>query len=179
MNRTEKAELISELEGKLKNAKVALLTSVQGLTVAQATQFRRELRGVEGECRVAKNTLALRALQNTEYAAVERWLDGPTALVLGYDDPVAVAKIVAKWAETEATKFSIKGGIYEGQLLEPKNIVALAKTPSKNVLRAQLLGLLQAPAGRLVRLLAEPGTQLARLLRARKDSLGPEGGSDA
>ena len=179
MNRTEKAELISELEGKLKNAKVALLAKIQGLTVAKTTQFRRELRNVDGECRVAKNTLTRRALQQTAYGAVEQWLEGPTALVLGYDDPVAVTKIVAKWAEAETEKFSIKGGIFEGQTLEPHNVVALAKTPSKDVLRAQLLGLLQAPASRLVRLLAEPGTQIARLLNARKDSLGPEGGSSA
>ncbi len=179
MNQAEKAELVSELEEKLKAAKVALLAKVQGLTVAKTNQFRRELRTVDGECRVAKNTLARRAVKQTAYTAVEQWLEGPTALILGYEDPVAVAKIVAKWADAETGKFSIKGGVFEGQVLEPKTVVALAKTPSKNVLRAQLLGLLLEPASRLVRLLAEPGTQLARLLDARENSLGPEGGSDA
>jgi large subunit ribosomal protein L10 len=177
VNRTEKGELVSELETKLKSAKAAFLAKYQGLTVAQTNQFRRELRAVAGECRMTKNTLARRALRQTAYVSAEQWLDGPTALVLGYEDALAVAKIVAKWAEAEAEKFSIKGGIVEGQVIGVQKVVALAKTPSKEVLRAHLLGVLQAPASRLVRLLAEPGAQLARLLGARKEALGPEGDS--
>ena len=174
MNRTEKVDFVSDLEAKLKSAKVALLARYQGLSVAQTNQLRRELRGVGGECKVTKNTLARRALAATEYGASEQFLDGQTALVLGYEDPVAVAKVIAKWAETAAEKFWIKGGMFEGQVLEPKAVVALSKTPSKDVLRAQLLGLLQAPATKLVRLLAEPGTQFARLMNSRMDNLGPD-----
>ncbi|MGH7819907.1 MAG: 50S ribosomal protein L10 [Candidatus Binatia bacterium] len=176
MNRNEKAELVGEIGTKLKSAKVALLAKYQGLTVAQTNQFRRELRQASGECQVAKNTLARRALDGTSFAPAERWLEGQTALVFGYDDPIAVAKIVARWAETESEKFWIKGGIFEGEVLEPKSVVALSKTPSKDVLRAQLLACLQAPAAKLVRLLVEPGAQLARLLAAREKSLG--GGGD-
>jgi large subunit ribosomal protein L10 len=177
VKRDEKAELVADLETKLKSAKVAVLTRYQGLTVAQTNRLRRELRGVNGEYRVTKNTLARRALANTNTASGEQWLDGQTALVLGYEDAVAVAKVVTKWAETETEKFWIKGGVLEGEMLEPKRVVALAKTPPKDVLRAQLLGVLQAPASRLVRLLAEPGAQLARLMQARGDSLG--GGEEA
>lgn len=174
MRREEKTELVAELGAKLKAAKVALLARYQGLTVAQTNQLRRELRRAGGECKVAKNTLAKRALADTPYQASERWLDGQTALVFGYEDPIAVAKVVAKWAESEATKFWIKGGVFEGELLEPKAVVALSRTPSKEALRAQLLGVLQAPAQQLVRLLAEPGAEFARLMSSRKDQLGPE-----
>lgn len=174
MKRQEKEELVADLGKKLAAAQVAVLATYRGLTVAQTNRFRRELRGVGGECKVTKNTLARRAIAGTPYEGSERWLDGQTALVIGYEDPIAVTKIVAKWAETEAEKFSIKGGIFEGEALEPKAVVALSKTPSKEVLRAQLLGVLQAPAQQLVRLLAEPGSQFARLMNSRKDKLGPE-----
>lgn len=174
MKRAEKAELVAELGEKLKSARVAVLTRYQGFTVAQANQFRRELRSVGGECKVAKNTLAKRAFEGTPYRGTERWLDGQTALVMGYEDPIAVTKVVAKWSEIDAEKFAIKGGLFEGEVLDPSAVVALSKTPSKEVLRAQLLGVLQAPAQKLVRLLAEPGAQFARLMNSRKDELGPE-----
>lgn len=174
MNRTEKTNFVSGLEAKLKTAKLALLARYRGLSVAQTNQLRRELRGVGGECKVTKNTLARRAVASTDYRGVERWLEGQTALVLGYEDPVAVAKVITKWAETEGEKFWIKGGVFEGQVLEPKAVVALSKTPSKDVLRAQLLAVLLAPATELVRLLAEPGTQLARVMNSRKDQLEPQ-----
>jgi large subunit ribosomal protein L10 len=174
VKKQEKAELVTVLGEKLKAAQVAVLASYRGLTVAQTNRFRRELRGVGGECKVTKNTLTRRAIAGTPYEASERWLEGQTALVIGYEDPIAVTKIVAKWAETEAEKFSIKGGVFEGEVLEPKSVIALSKTPSKEALRSQLLGVLQAPAQQLVRLLAEPGSQFARLMNSRKDKLGPE-----
>jgi large subunit ribosomal protein L10 len=177
VRREEKTELVAELGEKLRAAKVALLARYQGLTVTQTNQFRRELRSAGGECKVAKNTLAKRALAGTPYQESERWLEGQTALVFGYADPIAIAKIVARWAETETEKFWIKGGVFEGEVLEPKAVVTLSKTPSKEVLRARLLGVLQAPAGQLVRLLAEPGAQLARLMNSRKDQLGSDAGS--
>jgi large subunit ribosomal protein L10 len=177
VRRQEKTELVAELGEKLRAAKVALLARYQGLTVAQTNQLRRELRSAGGECKVTKNTLAKRALADMPYQASERWLEGQTALVFGYEDPIAITKIVAKWAETETEKFWIKGGVFEGEVLEPKAVVALSKVPSKEALRARLLGVLQAPAGQLVRLLAEPGAQLARLMSSRKDQLGPDAGS--
>jgi large subunit ribosomal protein L10 len=177
VRREEKSELVAELGEKLRTAKVALLARYQGLTVTQTNRLRRELRSAGGECKVAKNTLAKRALADTPYQASARWLEGQTALVFGYEDPIAIAKVVAKWAETEVEKFWIKGGVFEGEVLEPKAVVALSKTPSKEALRAQLLGVLQAPAQQLVRLLAEPGAQLARLMNSRKDQLGPDAGS--
>jgi len=179
VRRDEKAQLVVELGEKLKAAKVAVLARSVGLTVAQTNQLRRELRGAGGECKVTKNTLAKRAIASTPYQGADRWLDGQTALVFGYEDPIAVTKVVAKWADSAAEKFTIKGGVFEGELLEPPAVVALSKTPSKEALRAQLLGVLQAPAQKLVRLLAEPGAQLARLMNSRKDQLGPDGGASS
>ena len=171
MNHQEKVDVVSELSEKFKSAKLALLTTYQGLTVAKTNQLRRELRGAAGDCQVTKNTLTRRAIQDTAFAGADRWLDGQTTLVFGFEDPIAVAKIVARWADAETGKFAIKGGVFEGEVLDPNAVVALSKTPSKEVLRAQLLGVLQAPAGRLVRTLAESGAQLARLLAARAEAL--------
>jgi large subunit ribosomal protein L10 len=83
VRREEKSELVAEIGEKLRAAKVALLARYQGLTVTQTNRFRRELRSAGGECKVAKNTLAKRALADTPYQASERWLDGQTALVFG------------------------------------------------------------------------------------------------
>lgn len=171
MNQQEKVDIVSELAEKFKSAKLALLASYQGLTVAKTNALRREIRSAAGDCLVTKNTLTKRAIQDTAFAGADRWLEGQTTLVFGFEDPIAVARIVARWAEVETGKFAIKGGVFEGEVLEPSAVVALSKTPSKEVLRAQLLGVLQAPAGRLVRTLAESGAQLARLLAARGEAL--------
>lgn len=171
MKRSEKAAVVAELGEKLRLAKLAVFTRTKGLTVAEANRLRRELREVRGECRVTKNTLARRAVRGTPYAPVERWLEGQTALVLGYDDPIAVAKVLARWADSDAEKFAIKGGMVEGEVLEAPAVVELAKTPPREVLRAKLLGLLQAPAARLVRLFAEPAARLVRGLAAREGQL--------
>ena len=179
MNRTQKAELVGELETKLKTAKVAVLAWQSGLSVIQANRLRREIREAGGETRVAKNTLTRRAVSEGPASAVEKWLEGQTTLFFGYDDPVAVTKIVARWAEEQSEKLSIKGGLFEGEVVESGSVVALSKTPPMDVLRAKLLGLLQAPAGKLVRLLAEPGSQLARALAAREKTLGGSGGSES
>jgi large subunit ribosomal protein L10 len=176
VRREQKAEQVAELEEKLRAARVTVLARYQGLTVAQTNQLRRELRSVGGECRVTKNTLARRAFAASPVPALEQWLEGQTTLVIGTDDPIAVTKVVAKWADSEAEKFTIKGGVFEGETLDVGAVVALSKMPSKDVLRAQLLGVLQAPAQQLVRLLAAPGSQFARLMNARKDKLGPESG---
>lgn len=171
MKRSEKAELVSDFENQLKVATVAVLTRYDRLTVAQVDRLRREVRNAQGECRVAKNTLARRALSQSTYAGAKDLLVGPTSFVFGFEDPIALTKVIAKWAETESEKFSIKGGLFEGAVLEPARIVALSRTPSKDILRAKLLGVLQAPAATLVRLIAEPGARFARLLASRKESL--------
>ena len=173
MDRAQKREQVAELKQVFSDTEVVVVTRNLGLSVAQSTKLRNEMREAGARYKVTKNTLARRAIASTPYQASERWLDGQTALVFGYEDPIAVTKVVAKWAEVEAEKFAIKGGFFEGELLESKAVVALSKTPSKEALRAQLLGVLQAPAQKLVRLLAEPGAQFARLMSSRKDALGP------
>jgi large subunit ribosomal protein L10 len=163
VNRDGKAALVTELQDRFKQAAVALLASPNGLTVAEVTKLRRALRAVNGEFKVAKNTLARIAVQDTRFEPIADLLKGVNAFVFGYGDPIAVTKVLVKFAE-ENNKVSIRGGVFEGNALAPEAVDALAKLPSREVLIAQLLGLLQAPASQLLRTINEPGARVARLL---------------
>ncbi|HVO26038.1 MAG TPA: 50S ribosomal protein L10 [Candidatus Margulisiibacteriota bacterium] len=170
MNREEKAANVAALHERFKQAKVTLLATSQGLSVAKVQQLRRAVKQAGGEYKVAKNTFARRALKETAYAKLEALLEGPTGLVFGYADPVAVAKVLVKFAE-ENEKLSIKAGFLDDRVLEPAAVTALAKMPSREVLLAQLLGLLQAPAAQLLRTMQEPGARLVRLMGRVRDRL--------
>jgi large subunit ribosomal protein L10 len=172
MRRAEKIESVATIESELGRATVAVLAEYRGLTAGEMNRLRRAVREAKGRCRVAKNTLAKRAASTSRYEKVAPMLQGPLALILGFDDPVAVAKLAVKFAD-ELPKLEIKGAILDGQILPPAEVKALATLPSREVLLAQLLGLLQAPAGRLLRTLNEPAASLARLV----DQIGKRAGA--
>jgi len=170
VNREEKAAAVAVLNERFKRATVTLLATSNGLSVAKMQQLRRALKQAGGEYKVAKNTFARRALKETAYAKLEELLEGPTGLVFGYSDPVAVTKVLVKFAE-DNEKLSIKAGVLGDRLLEPAAVNALAKLPSREVLMAQLLGLLQAPASQLLRTIQEPGARLVRLMGRVRDRM--------
>lgn len=170
MNREEKAAAVADLQGRFKQAKVTLLATSNGLSVAKMQQLRRALKQVGGEYKVAKNTFTRRAIENTAYKRLEGMLEGPTGLVFGYADPVAVAKVLVKFAE-DNDKLSIKGAVLDEEVLEPATISELAKLPAREVLLAMLLGVFQAPATQLLRTMQEPGASMARLLDRVREGL--------
>ena len=170
MNREEKAVAVATLHERFKQATVTLLATSNGLSVAKMQELRRALKQAGGEYKVAKNTFARRALKETAYAKLEGLLEGPTGLVFGYADPVAVTKVLVKFAE-DNEKLSIKAGVLSERVLEPAAVTALAKLPSRDVLMAQLLGLLQAPASQLLRTIQEPGARLVRLMGQVRDRM--------
>ncbi|MGH7949493.1 MAG: 50S ribosomal protein L10 [Candidatus Binataceae bacterium] len=163
MRRDQKSAVVAQLNERLRRAKMALLSEYRGITVAESTDLRRRLRAARGEMRVAKNTLIRRAIKGTRFENLEPKLGGPVGLILSYDDPVEVAKTVASFREL-GDRFTVRCGVLEGQELGAAEIQALATLPPREVVLAQLLGLLQAPATRLVRLLNEPASSLARLI---------------
>lgn len=165
MTRDEKAAAISALQEQFNKATMTLVATTQGLNVGTMQKFRRELRRAGGEYKVAKNTLTRRALKETAFDRLEEVLSGPTGLVFAYGDPVAVTKVLVKFAE-DNEKVSVKAGVLDRKLLQEPEIKELAKLPSREVLLAMLLGLLQAPATQLLRTMQEPGAQLVRLLEA-------------
>lgn len=170
MDRREKERTVADLQERFGRATAAVLTEYKGLTVAELNALRRELREAAAEYLVAKNTLVELAIEGSPYLSLKDLLVGQNGLVFGYGDAVGLAKIVTRYAR-EHQKFTVKGGVTEGQFLVATRVDALAELPSREALRAQLLGLLSRPAGQLVGLLAAPASQLARVLDARKTQL--------
>ena len=177
MKRQEKEQQVADIQGLLSNVQTAVIAEYKGLTVDELNVLRRELREVAGEYRVAKNTLVALALEGTQHLSLKGLLKGQNGLVLGRGEPVDLAKVVTRYA-SENEKFVIKGGVTEGQFLDPSQMEALAKLPSRDALRAQLLGLLSKPATQLVGVLAAPASQLARVLDARREQGGDQSTAD-
>jgi large subunit ribosomal protein L10 len=159
----EKAETVAAVHARLKSATMAIVTEYRGLSVAQMTRLRREIRQASGEYQVIKNTMVRRALKDTAYGGLERLLKGPNGWVFAYEDPVMLSKALVKFAD-DNEKLTIKGGVLEGEFMDPAKVKVLAQMPSKPELQAKLLAMIQAPATQLVRLIQEPGARVARLL---------------
>ena len=167
----EKAETVAAVHEKFRHAKMAIATEYRGLSVGKMTQLRREIREVSGEYHVIKNTLVRRALKDTAYGDLERMLEGPNGWVFAYDDPVLLSKTLVKFVDANE-KMTIKGAMFEGELMDPARVKVLSQMPSKPELQATLLALMQAPATYLLRLIQEPGSQMVRLLDAAAKGKG-------
>ena len=170
MDRREKEQTVADLQQCFATATAAVLTGYKGLTVAELNALRRELREVAGEYRVAKNTLVELAIEGTPYLSLKTLLAGQNGLVFGYGDAIGLARVVTRYAR-EHDKFTLKGGVTDGQFLAAAGMEAIAILPSRETLRAQFLGLLSRPATQFVSLLTAPAVQVARILDARKTQL--------
>lgn len=161
----EKAETVSAVHQRLKSAKMAIVTEYRGLSVAQITRLRREIRQASGEYQVIKNTLVRRALQDTVFGDLEKLLEGPNGWAFAYDDPVVLSKALIKFAD-DNDKLRIKGGVFEGRFMDTAGVKILSQMPSKPELQAKLLAMINAPATQLVRLIQEPGARVVRLIES-------------
>jgi large subunit ribosomal protein L10 len=164
MDRSQKADLVAELKNVFTETSVVVVTRNLGLTVAQSTDLRLKMRDAGAQFKVAKNRLALIALDGTRYSPIGDLLKGPTALATS-SDPVAAAKVAVDFAKTN-DRFEIVGGAMGDTLLDVNGIKALAELPSLDQLRATIVGLIQAPATKIARTVSEPGAQLARIFSA-------------
>ncbi|WP_347718254.1 50S ribosomal protein L10 [Sphingomonas sp.] len=164
MDRSQKADLVAELKSVFSETSVVVITRNLGLTVAQSTDLRLKMRDAGAQFKVAKNKLAVIALEGTRYGPIGEMLTGPTALATSID-PVAAAKVAVEFAKTNA-KLEIVGGAMGDTLLDVAGVMALAALPSLDQLRAKLIGLIQAPATKIARTINEPGAQLARVFGA-------------
>ncbi len=168
MDRAEKQVSIGTLKGVFADAGAVVVTHYMGLTVAEMTDLRLRLRKEGASLKVVKNTLVQKALDGAIGEAGDALFKGPVAIAYG-PDAVSAAKIVTQFAK-ENDKFTVVGGILgQTTVLDTKGVSALATMPSLDQLRAQLLGLLNAPATRLARVIGEPANQVARVLQARVD----------
>ena len=164
MDRSQKADLVAELKNVFTETSVVVITRNHGLSVAQSTDLRLKMRDAGAQYKVAKNSLALIALDGTRYSPISDLLKGPTALATS-GDPVAAAKVAVDFAKTN-DKLEIVGGAMGDTLLDANGIKALASLPSLDQLRATIVGLVQAPASKIARTVNEPGAQLARIFAA-------------
>ncbi len=164
MDRTEKREFVSSLAAVFAETSMVVVTRNNGLTVAEVTDLRRRMRAAGANFKVAKNRLAVLALDGTNFGGIKPMLKGPTALAWARD-PVAVSKVAIEFAKINE-KLVIIGGALGKQTLDASGVRALSELPSLDTLRAGLLGMLSTPATRIAGILQAPGGQLARVFAA-------------
>ncbi|MBU6449147.1 MAG: 50S ribosomal protein L10 [Rhodospirillales bacterium] len=168
MDRIEKREFVAELSAVFADTSMVVVTQNKGMTVADVTELRRKMREAGVSFKVAKNRLALLALQGTRFDGISTLMKGPTALAWS-QDPVAAAKVAVDFAKTN-DKFVLLGGALGAQVLSVDGVKALSELPSLDSLRAKILGLIQAPATKVAGVLQAPAGQLARVFAAYADS---------
>ena len=179
LTRAQKEEQVAELKEKIGRASSIYVADYRGLDVPGANELRSRIhREGDGdfEYRVAKISILERATADSAAEGLSPHLNGPVAVALSYGDPIGLAKILTEFSKDHKV-FEIKGGLVDGEVVDSSQIAALAELPSLDALRGQIVGLLQASATKLVRLLVEPGTQLARLVEARRQQQEDGGAS--
>lgn len=162
-----KSILIENLLAKVNASPFLFVVDYTGLTVDKFSELRKRLRGTGAEVHVYKNRLVKKATERAGFPVeIGASLKGQTAVITGEKDVCAAAKVMKTFSD-EFEKPQIKAGIMDGKYLDAAGIKVLADLPTREVLLAQLLGVLQAPASKLVRLLNEPAASLARVLNAK------------
>ena len=145
----EKRALVAELTEKMKNASAGVLVDYKGITVADDTKLRRELRAAGVEYAVIKNTMINLAIEGRGVDGMKAHLEGPTAVAFSYDDMIAPAKILSEFAK-KSKKLTIKCGVCDGAYLDEAGVQALANLPSKEVLIAKIMGSMMSSVSKFV-----------------------------
>jgi large subunit ribosomal protein L10 len=166
----EKQAIVDELTQKLRGANAFYLTDFTGLNVKSITDLRRRLRNAGVEYLVVKNTLAERALDGSEFPDIAEFFRGPTALVIGQDDPVAPAKVLADFAKEHDNRPAVKAGVVERKAVTAAQIDVLAKLPPKEQLLAELAGALEAPMAQLAWVMQAKLYEMVGLLDALRSA---------
>ncbi len=168
MERAQKQELVATMHDTFSEAGVIVVAHYIGLTVAEMTELRSQMKEAGGRVKVAKNQLVKRALEGTDAEGIQDLFEGPTCVAFS-EDPIAAPKIAVEFAKKNE-KLVILGGAMGPTVLDANAVKSLASLPSLDELRAILVGLLQAPATKIARVIQEPGGQLARVLQAKADA---------
>ena len=162
MNRNQKTDLVNTLHNTFDGSASVVIVHCVGLTVAESTDLRRKMRDENCDFKVTKNRIARIALKNTKYQHMESLFSGPTAIGSS-KDPVMAAKVLVDFAKKNEKIVPIGGGLVY-KPLSKTNVEALALLPSLNDLRGKLVGLIQAPTTKLLRVIIEPATQVLRTI---------------
>ncbi len=173
LTRQQKSEQVEALRAKVANANSLVAVDFRGMTVDDANTLRAKLREAGGkqiEYRVAKNTLLKIATRGTPHEPLAKHLEGPTAVAIAFEEPSAMAKVLVAFAK-DNQKFKIKGGVVEGELIDPAGVASLALLPSKLELRGMLAGTLQSPLRNLAGTLQSLLGHLRNALEQRQQKL--------
>ena len=149
-----KAPIIDEIKGYVEKASAAVLVDYRGLTVEEDTRLRKALREAGVVYKVYKNTYLTRAFEGSDFAQLNKDLEGPTAVAFGIEDATAPARIIAEFAK-KAPKLEFKGGVVEGVYYDVAGLEKVAQIPSRDVLISKLLGSLQSPVANLARVIKQ------------------------
>ncbi len=168
MNRDDKSAIVSQLSDSFSRAKFTVVTDYCGLTVSELQELRVQLRGCDSEIRIAKNTLLKRAVTDTANDVLVEDFIGTTAIVMGYNDPVAPAKALTKFAE-EHEKLQIRAAALDGEKISSDKLLALSKLPNREVLLGQFLSVLNSVPTGLVQVLSGVPRTFLYGLQAVKD----------
>ena len=174
MAQEKKTQIIDELQEQLSKCRVGILTDYRGLTTAEITGLRRQLREASITYRVVKNTLARLAAERSGRKDLADLFDGPVAIAFGYDDIVEPAKVLANYIRTAKSTLSIKSGFLSDSLLTSEDLKTLATLPSREVLIAKLLSAMQSPIVMLMSVLSSPMRGFMGVLQARIEQLEGE-----
>ena len=164
MDRAAKKELVTTLNGILKDTTVVVVAHYSGLNVTQMQNLRKQMKQAGAAVKVAKNRLAKIALEGTDAAVIVPLLKGPT-LIAYSGDPVAAPKVATDFAKTHE-RFVILGGAMGKTALDANAVKALAALPSLDELRARVIGLIEAPATKIARVINAPAVKVARVVQA-------------
>lgn len=164
MSRTQKQEEIEKLNARFQQDETVVVTHYSGLTVSELSEFRAQLRAEGATFKVTKNALAKLAIKGTKFEGISGLFSGPTGIATS-EDAVAAAKVAQKFAK-DNDKLVIIGGAMGEQVLDVEGVKALASMPSLDELRGKLVGLLQAPATKVARVLQVPAQQMVGVTKA-------------
>lgn len=168
MNIEQKKAIVSEVAEVAESAPTAIAAEYIGLNVAEMTKLRQSARDAGIYLKVVRNTLARRALEGSKFDCMREKLIGPLLLAFSNEEPGSAAKVLRDFSK-DNEKLVVKLIALDGKLLDASNLERVANIPSLDQARAMLLGLLQAPMGKFVRVLNEPPAKFARLLAAKRD----------
>lgn len=168
MDLNGKKQIVEDLHERLKKASIVVLTDYKGLNVESLTKLRQQLREAGVEYKVVKNTFLRRASENTGAAAISDYYEGPSAIAFSDSDPVAPAKVLTKFAETN-DKLEIRVAALDGRVLNLDDLKALSKLPSREVLLSQVLSAMQAVPTNFVSVLSAVPRSLVNVVNAIKD----------
>jgi large subunit ribosomal protein L10 len=174
MKRPQKEEIVAQMTEKVKSAQIVIIAEYKGVNVEKMSALRAMCHESSVETKVFKNRLMKLVLADSEFPIPDDLLTGQNLFTMGFDDPVAASKVLTAFAK-DNEQLVIKGGLFEGKIVDASTILELSKMPSFDEIMAKIVGGLKSPISKVVRNTKYPITYLANTLKA----IGEKGGEDA